>query len=157
MKKSSFMNICVDANFLIGLYSEKNPSVRLKAENLFVQYFENNIQNKLLVPWPILYEAVGTQMTKSQKRMQALNRDWKFLYKHGRLEFLDDKPFREKAIDESFGETLQNPLHYRGLSLADRVIRNMLSDPNLKIDYFITFNKGDFIDICIRFHRILLE
>lgn len=151
------MNICVDTNFLIGLYSEKDPHVRSKAENLFVQYFKNNIQNKLLIPWPILYEAVSTQITKSQKRMEALNRDWKFLYKQGRLEFLDDKPFREKAIDESFEETLRDPLHYRGLSLTDRVIRNMLSDPNLKIDYFITFDREDFIDICLRFHRILLE
>ncbi len=151
------MNICVDTGFLIGLYSEKDPRVRSKAENLFLQYFNNNIQNKLLVPWPILYEAVATQMTKSQKRMEALNRDWKFLYKQGRLEFLDDKPFREKAIDESFKELLQDPLHYRGLSLADRVIRNMLSEPNLRIDYFITFNRGDFIDVCMRFHRILLE
>ena len=151
------MNICVDTGFLIGLYSEKDPRLRLKAENLFLQHFNNNIQNKLLVPWPILYEAVGTQMTKNQKRMEALNRDWKFLYKQRRLELLDDKPFREKAIDESFNELLQDPHHYRGLSLTDRVIRNMLSEPNLKIDYFITFNKGDFIDVCTRFHRKLLE
>ena len=151
------MNICVDTGFLIGLYSEKDPRLRLKAEKLFLQHFNNNIQNKLLVPWPILYEAVGTQMTKNQKRMEALNRDWKFLYKQGRLEFLDDKPFREKATDDSFKEVLQAPLRYRGLSLTDRVIRNMLSEPNLKIDYFITFNKGDFIDVCTRFHRKLLE
>lgn len=151
------MNICVDTGFLIGLYSEKDPRVRLKAENLFLQHFNNNIQNKLLIPWPILYEAVATQMTKNQKRMEALNRDWKFLYKQGRLEFLDDKPFREKAKDESFEELLHDSLHYRGLSLTDRVIRNMLSDPNLKIDYFITFNRGDFIDVCTRFHRKLLE
>ncbi len=151
------MNICVDANFLIGLYSEKDPRVQSRAEILFVQYFENNIRNKLLVPWPILYESVATKITKSQKRMEVLNRDWKFLYKQGRLEFLDDKPFREKAIDESFEEILQDPLHYRGLSLADRVIRNMLSDPNLKIDYFITFDREHFIDICTRFNRRLLE
>ncbi|NJD53866.1 MAG: hypothetical protein FIB07_13480 [Candidatus Methanoperedens sp.] len=151
------MNICVDTGFLIGLYSEKNPRVHSKAESLFVQHFNDNIQNKLLVPWPILYEAVATQMTKSQKRMEALNRDWKFLYRQGRLELLDDKPFREKAIDESFDEMLNDPLYYRGLSLTDRVIRNMLSDQNLKIDYFITFNKGDFIDICLRCHRKLLE
>lgn len=151
------MNICVDTGFLIGLYSEKDPRLRLKAENLFIQLFNNNIQNKLLVPWPILYEAVGTQMTKNQKRMGALNRDWKFLYRQRRLEFLDDKSFREKAIDEAFNELLQGPHHYRGLSLTDRVIRNMLSEPNLKIDYFITFNKGDFIDVCTKFHRKLLE
>lgn len=151
------MNICVDTNFLIGLYSEKDPRVHSKAEKLFVQLFNNNIQNKLLIPWPILYEAVATKMTKSQKRMETLNRDWKFLYKQGRLEFLDDKPFREKAKDESFEELLKDPLHYRGLSLTDRVIRNMLSEPNLKIDFFITFNKEDFIDVCTKFHRTLLE
>jgi predicted nucleic acid-binding protein len=116
------MNICVDTGFLIGLYSEKNPSRHSKAESIFVQYFKNEFQNKLLVPWPILYEAVTTKITKNQKRMETLNRDWKTLHRQGRLELLDDTPFREKAIDESFEETKRDPLNYRGLSLTDRAV-----------------------------------
>ena len=150
------MNICVDTGFLISLYSEKDPRRHSKAESMFVQYFENGIQNKLLIPWPILYEAVATKITKNQKGMETLNRDWKTLHMQGRLELIDDKPFRDKALDESFEETLRDPHHYRGLSLTDRVIRNMLSEPNLKIDYFFTFNTRDFIDVCKRFNRAMI-
>ncbi len=31
-----------------------------------------------------------------------------------------------------------------------------IHDPDLKIDYFITFNYGDFADVCKRFHRIMI-
>ncbi|CAG0995289.1 MAG: hypothetical protein MPEBLZ_04134 [Candidatus Methanoperedens nitroreducens] len=146
--------ICVDSGFLIGLYDEKDQ-YHYRAEEIFVQYFES-VQNQLIVPWPILFESVSTRMSKNRKRMEIFYRDWKNLYSQKRLELLDDKPFREKAISESFEETLRDPRHYRGLSLTDRVIRNMLSEPDLKIDYFITFNYGDFGDVCKRFHRRMI-
>ncbi len=148
------ITICVDSGFLLGLYDERDQ-YHSKAKDMFVQYFEG-VQNQLLVPWPILYETVSTQITKNRKRMDIFYRDWKNLYSQRRLELLDDKPFREKAIGESFEETLRDPRHYRGLSLTDRVIRNMLSEPDLKIDYFITFNHGDFADVCKRFRRIMI-
>ncbi len=146
--------ICVDSGFLLGLYDDRDQ-YHSKAKDMFVQYFEG-VQNRLLVPWPILYETVSTQITRNRNRMEIFFRDWKILDSQRRLELLDDKPFREKAIDESFKETLRNPHHYRGLSLADRVIRNVLSEPDLKIDYFITFNYGDFADVCKQFRRIMI-
>lgn len=146
--------ICVDSGFLLGLYDESDQYHSI-AKDIFVQYFES-VQNQLIVPWPILYESVSTRMAKNRKRMEIFYRDWKSLNSQRRLELLDDKPFREKAISESFDEILRDPRHHRVLSLTDRVIRNMLSEPDLKIDYFITFNQGDFGDVCKRFHRIMI-
>ncbi len=146
--------ICVDSGFLIGLYDERDDH-HSEAKKIFVQYFEA-AQNRLIVPWPILYESVSTQIAKNRKRMDIFYRDWKTLYSQKRLELLDDKPFREKSINESFEEISRDPHHYRGLSLTDRVIRNVLSEPDLKIDYFITFNYGDFVDVCKRFHRTMI-
>lgn len=146
--------VCVDSGFLLGLYDVTDP-YHTKANEMFIRYF-GETQNRLLVPWPILYETVSTQMARNRKRMEIFNRDWKTFDKQGRLELLDDTAFREKAIRESFEETMRDPLHYRGLSLTDRVIRNMLSEASLKIDYFITFNYGDFSDVCKRFHREMI-
>lgn len=146
--------ICVDSGFLIGLYDERDQ-YHSRAKDVFVEHFDA-VQNQLIVPWPILYESVSTQMAKNRKRMDIFYRDWKNLHSQGRLQLLDDTPFRESAINESFKETMRDPRHYRGLSLTDRVIRNMLSEPNLKIDYFLTFNYGDFADVCKLFHRTMI-
>ncbi len=108
--------ICVDSGFLLGLYDERDQ-YHSKAKDMFVEYFEG-VQNRLLVPWPILYETVSTQISRNRKKMYNFFRDWKTLDSQRRLELLDDKPFREKAISESFEETLRNPHHYRGLSLV---------------------------------------
>jgi hypothetical protein len=39
---------------------------------------------------------------------------------------------------------------HRALSLVDAVLRLVLVDRNVKIDALITFNPGDFSDICQR-------
>ena len=145
--------ICVDSCFLIALYDETEVTRHSRAESIFLEYFDV-VQNQLLVPWPILYESISTRMVKNRKRMDMLNRDWKTLEKQGRLVLLDDLPFRKKAITESFKELQKEPGRYRALSLADRVIRNILCE--VEIDGFITFNVGDFVDVCTRFHRVII-
>ena len=145
--------VCIDAGFLIALYDETDE-YHSRAKDYFVQYFDI-VQNQLLVPWPILYETVSTRMVRHRKRMDMLKKDWETLEKQRRLVLLDDLPFRVKAIDECFEESRKDPRRYRALSLVDRVIRNMLSEVNIKIDVFITFNVGDFIDVCKRFRRTI--
>lgn len=78
------------------------------------------------------------------------------LWQQERLVYIDDSDFREKAIMDVFKELDRDHTHYRTLSLVDRVIREILSKPNLKIDLFKTFNEKDFMDVCKRFRRILL-
>lgn len=146
--------ICVDSGFLIALYDETD-GYHSRAKNYFVQYMID-VQNQLLVPWPILYETACTRMTRRQKRMDILRRDWKILEKQQRIVLLDDLPFRMKAIAECFEEIQKEPVRYRALSLVDRVIRNMLSEIRIKIDFFITFNHADFIDVCKKFRRNII-
>lgn len=88
--------------------------------------------------------------------MESFQRDWKALEKQRRLLLLDDQDFRQHAVDECLAETEKTREHYRPLSLADRVIRKMLSEVNIEIDVFITFNQGDFADVCKRFRRQLV-
>lgn len=146
--------ICVDSCFLIALYNETDED-HPRAKRLFLEYLDV-VQNQLLVPWPVLYESISTKMVKNRKRMDMLNKDWETLEKQGRLALLDDLRFREKAITESFKELQKESGRYRVLSLADRVIRNILCEVDIKIDGFITFDVGDFIDVCTKFRRVII-
>lgn len=146
--------VFVDSCFLIALYDKRDKD-HSKATDYFAKYFDN-ISNKLIVPWPILFETVSTKMVRHRKGIELLEKDWKTLKAQQRLELLNDLDYREKALDECFKETQKEHQHYRTISLVDRVIRNMLSDVDLKIDLFITFNVKDFVDVCKKFRRTIV-
>jgi len=147
--------VCADAGFIIALWDERDP-YHLQAARHYRDYFQDK-ENCLLLPWPILYESVRTRTVKNRSTMLALERDWRLLERQRRLELLDDHPYRDSAVRECFEEVARSREHYRPLSLADRVIRGMLADPNLRIDLFITFNQGDFSDICRTTRRKMLS
>ncbi|MGA8874353.1 MAG: hypothetical protein WB555_02415 [Candidatus Korobacteraceae bacterium] len=88
--------------------------------------------------------------------MSLLEQDWKRLLRQERLALLSDLAFRDGAIDECFDELTKPKPHARSLSLVDRVIRRMLSDRNLRLEALITFNPGDFVDVCQKYHRTIL-
>jgi len=147
------VKICVDSGFLIALYDETDEHHE-KAKGFFVPHFTDS-RDELLVPWPVLYETVSTRMTRHRRRMDSLNRDWKYLHSRKQLILLDDKDFRAVALDECINEVTKPAQRYRTLSLADRVIRGILSDISIKIDYFITYNRADFVDICRKYRRVM--
>jgi predicted nucleic acid-binding protein len=143
--------ICVDTGFLIGLY-DRTDEFHDIASRYFVEFFDTG-SNHLLIPWPILYEAISTRMVKNKEGLARLEKDWKRLAVQRRLDILSDEPFRDTVINECFDE-LGKPLpQYRKLSAVDRVVRRMLSDTHLRIHAFVTFNPGDFVDVCAKHRR----
>ena len=148
-------DICVDTSFLIGLYDETDD-YHNQASDYFFRYFPRG-GNRLIIPWPIVYEAVSTKMVKNKKGMLLLERDWKLLFAQQQLHLLSDLPFRDGVVDECFDELKKPPLHYRKLSAADRVIRRILSDLNIRISVFLTFDPKDFVDVCMATRRVMLS
>ena len=144
--------ICADACFLIALYNEKDIPRRRKAESCFTEFFATSL-HRLVVPWPALYETVSTKMARRARTIRQIDSDWKKLRSRNQLEFVDDSNFRDKALDECLTEAAKDSGRYRPLSLVDRVIRGLLSDPNIKIDVLLTFNIGDFSDVCRKFKK----
>jgi predicted nucleic acid-binding protein len=140
--------VCVDACFLIGLYDERDEH-HTKAKDCFIRFFDIG-NNHMAVPWPILYETVSTQLVKDRSRMLRLESDWKKLSVRNRLELISDLPYRERVIEDCFRELGKPPGRYWRLSAADRVIRNILADRSVRISAFLTFNRGDFADVCKR-------
>ena len=148
-------DICADSSFLIGLYDEKDK-FHDQASDYFRHYFPNG-NNRLIIPWPIVYEAVSTRMVRNKRGLSRLESDWKLLAAQQQLHLLSDLPFREGVVDECFDELKKPPVQYRKLSAVDRVIRRILSDPNIQITAFLTFNPKDFVDVCKAFRRELLS
>lgn len=145
--------ICADSGFLIALYEKgRDPEHHELAESCFEELFES-VPNRLVVPWPALYETVSTRMVRRAASVRKIDIHWKTLRLRDQLDFVDDSPFRDIALDECLSETAKPPGTYRPLSLADRVIRGLLSDRNLHIDVLLTFNVGDFSDVCRKFRR----
>lgn len=97
----------------------------------------------VVLPWPILYETLRTRFVRNKA---ALGRFESYL-KRPHLIYLDDSPYREAAFDLSLESSLRRS---RPLSFVDCAIRLILEDVNAKIDYLITFDRGDFVDVCRR-------
>jgi len=148
-------DICVGTSFLIGLYDEKDK-FHNHASGYFLHYFPNG-NNRLIIPWPIVYEAVSTKMVKDKRGLSRLESDWKLLAAQQQLHLLSDLPFRDGVVEECFAELKKPPVHYRKLSTVDRVIRRILSDSNIRIRAFLTFNPKDFVDVCKASRRVMLS
>ena len=144
-------DVCVDTGFLIGLYQQKHD-FHVKAQEYFNRFFAEG-GNRMLVPWPIVYETFSTRTVRNADALTVLSSDWRRLQHRGQLHLLDDLPFRKSVIDQCFDELTKPVASRKNLSAADRVIREILSDRSLRISALITFNPRDFEDVCKRFRR----
>ena len=129
--------ILTDSCFWLGLVdpADQHHQNALAAADLVA---ENN--NILLLPWPCLYETVSTRLIRSRSRTLELEQ----LLKRAAIQFVDDREYRDAALEAVFA-TARIGYSY---ALADSVIREMLKDINLRIDYLLTFNGRDFADVC---------
>lgn len=62
------------------------------------------------------------------------------------MQLIDDEDYKNDALNFTFESSIRNN---RPLSLVDNIIRLMLNDKQIKIDYLISFNNKDFIDVCL--------
>ncbi|WP_221394149.1 hypothetical protein [Dyadobacter sp. NIV53] len=95
---------------------------------------------QIILPWPCLYETISTHLTRRRKLLLYLE---EFIRKPEVL-LLDDTEYKENAFREVF---IQNRLGHT-YSLTDSVIREILKDINVKVNYLATFNNNDFEDVC---------
>jgi predicted nucleic acid-binding protein len=148
-------NFCVDSGFLIALY-DSTDQYHTPAQQLFQENFDTPY-NRFALPWPIMYESLSTRLARDRRRVESVERDLKRMEMRKQIQYLDDRPFRDQAFEDFLREIDKPRVHYRALSLVDRVVRLMLSDINLKIDFLITFNGGDFHDVCRRSRIVMIS
>lgn len=134
----SARTVLVDSGFWLALWDEgdaHNEEAKEKSE-----YLESLT---ILLPWPILYETVRTKFLKNNVARQA----FESLMITSRPYFIDDKNYREDALRIAFDEARRtSPRH---LSMCDVIIRLVIDDVNIRTDALLTFNRRDFVDVCI--------
>ncbi len=128
--------VLLDTGFWIALY-ESNDQHHESAASILELAKDANIP----VPWPTAYEFLNTKFTRNYWRMVGFTN---FTQGSSSIEWIDDVPYREAALNKFLNS------QGRKFSLVDLVIREILSEVNIRIDYFVTFNTNDFKDICDR-------
>ena len=130
-------NVIVDSGFWYALYEERDEHHNKALE--LVEYLDMAM---IIIPFPSLYELMNTRFTKRVEYMESFN---KFL-EGDSVVLVDDSSYRDIALDLTIDSSINLKKPY---SLVDMIIRLMLSDVNMNIHYLLTFNKSDFIDICL--------
>lgn len=131
-------NILVDTGFWFALYNERDTYYK-KANELLDYLSLGNI----IIPYPCLYETINTRFARNSNSLS----DFKRLIEKNRITLLEDNQYKSEALDLTFNSSI---LLFKPYSLVDMVIRLILEDTNLKINYLITFNPEDFIDVCCK-------
>lgn len=96
---------------------------------------------RLIFPWPVLYETLNTKLVKNRFATARFDS----LLKTSSAVFIDDADYRGLALQATMRESQAQG---RAISLVDMVIRFVIDDPNIRIAAILTFNAGDFADIC---------
>lgn len=133
------MIVLIDTGFVIALSdpSDEHAAVAREIHGWLVA----RTGVTLLVAWPILYEAVSTSAER-KGRLRHVLRAWRQIRASSRVAFADDQPFREKALQQLEDDPR------RDLALVDRVLRAMIAEGDWRFDGVVTFNPGDFSDVC---------
>lgn len=96
---------------------------------------------RIVIPWPTIYETLRTRFVRNQFALQR----FEIFLKTRHIVYLDDDIYRNEAFDLAIESSLRRG---RPLSMTDCLLRLIIDDPNAKINYLLTFNQPDFIDLC---------
>lgn len=139
-------NILVDSCFWIALYTPEETIRHLRAMEI-VDDLENN---QVVIPWPTLYEFVNTRLARRKENLYSFEQ---FLLKPNVTKLSDDL-YKKLALENVFK---LNVTQIASISLIDEVLRQMILDDSLKIDYLVTFNKLDFEYPCQLASVLIIE
>lgn len=128
--------ILVDTGFWYAVFDKKDCH-REQALGMLEKYFDN-VAYEVAVPFPTMYELLRTKFVKNKSALNEIRQ----MFQSGRITRVHDDCYRAAALDMTLSEPKRN------ISLVDNIIRLMLDDKALSAKGLITFNVGDFADVC---------
>jgi predicted nucleic acid-binding protein len=131
-------NLLADTGIWYALYDVADQHHAAARERVGLFEWHN-----VIVPWPVLYEVLRTKLVRNSGALTLFEAHLRAI----KWVPLDDTPYRQEALNLCFQSALRRK---RPLSLVDCALRLMLEDRNIKVDSFMTFNVGDFHDVCQR-------
>lgn len=96
---------------------------------------------RVVVPWPTMYETLRTRFVRNAAAARQLERYLATLP----IIYLDDGPYRDAAFTLAIRSSRTGK---RPLSMVDCLLRLLIDDVNVNVQYFATFNRRDFFDVC---------
>jgi len=130
--------ILVDTGFWYAVFDKKDCH-RDQAAAMLDNYFDKTAY-EIVVPFPTMYELLRTKFVKNKAALDEI----KQMFQSGQIIKIHDDKYRSAALDMTLNERKRN------ISLVDNIIRLMLEDKTLMPKGLITFNIGDFQDICVK-------
>jgi len=122
-------NILIDSCFWIALYDQGDQQAQ-KAEKIAEDISNEN----LIIPFPTLYEFVNSRLSRRDTKIQ-----FEQLLGRPNIKLLSDEEYKESALENFF---IKSRYGHSDVSLVDEVLKLIISDINIKIDYIVTFDQG---------------
>jgi len=124
-------NILIDTGFWIALYDPKeNLQQALIAEKIAEEIEDENI----IIPFPTLYEFINSRLSRREAKIQ-----FERILKKTNVKLLSDQIYKETALENFFSNSKYD---HTDISLVDEILKLIILDPNIKIDYIASFDNG---------------
>jgi predicted nucleic acid-binding protein len=127
----------VDSGFWYALLDQRDQhfeEAQQKAEKL--------LSLRYVIPWPILYESLCTRFVSRPLVM----RKFEAFLKRPNAVYLDDHKYKHEALERTLSMSGRGR---SSLSLVDNVLRMIIDDVNVRVNCIFTFNRRDFVDVCV--------
>ncbi|HKM12478.1 MAG TPA: hypothetical protein PL115_01120 [Bacteroidales bacterium] len=128
--------ILTDTCFWLGLV---DPKDQFHALSLAIAELVEG--NTVIFPWPCLYETISTHLARRRERLFVLEK----IISKPNIVLLEDSKYKDEALKQVFTYNRKAGFTF---SLTDSVIREILKDINVTVNYLVTYNERDFKDIC---------
>ena len=136
----------VDSGFILALY--KNEGEQTQRVRQTFQRIVSSGGSILVVPWPVLHERFNSEFVRKRDWIERFNRDWSSLQRLQMVEYIDDSPFRLICRNELLGLSPERSGRFKGLSLVDRILMDLLEDGTKNIEALLTLDLRDFSGFC---------
>ena len=87
-----------------------------------------------VIPFPTLYEFVNSRLSRRGSKIQFEN-----ILKSPNVQLLSDDEYKEEALENFFLNSKHSNLD---ISLVDEILKLIIIDPNVNIDYIVSFDDG---------------
>ena len=134
----------VDTGFWYAVFEERDQHYREAQDKLDLL-----LEIKYVLPWPILYETLCTRFVRRPFYMRKFDD----LLKRPNAVLLDDSKYKDEALACTLSRSIRMG---QASSLCDNVLRLVIEDINVKLNYLFTFNDADFIEGCSKRHIYII-
>ncbi len=125
------LKVLVDTCYWISLFDPTDdPRQTVEAERISEEIEDEEI----IIPFPTLYEFVNSRLSRREAKIE-----FEQLLLRPNVTRLNDTKYKEKALENFF---IKSKHSHTDISLVDEVLKLIIEDKQLKIDYIVSFDSG---------------